>query len=132
MKNVFYLMVSMLLIAIACNSNSQNESLAYDGFNQKVADSVLHYLQEEKFDLVYNKFDNVISRQLNEEQLAVVWAQINGQFGKFVKTIDIRTEKSNYGETVVQKCEFEKANLNFTLTFGKGGRIVGIYFKPTN
>jgi hypothetical protein len=95
-----------------------------------LADSILIYFQEEQFDKIIPHFDDKVKARLNKELLAVAWAQLNTQYGKYSKSEFYRAEKLNaVGDRIVYVTYFGSQKLYFELVFGKDNKIAGIYFK---
>ena len=127
-----FLAVCVTLIFVGCGSRVTNVQNT-EGFEEQIAlaDSILLYFQQERFDKIVVHFDDKVKAQLNEKQLAAVWAQLNAQAGKYTKSEFYRAEKMNaVGDRVVYKCNFSFQRLYFQLVFGKDNRIIGIFFKP--
>lgn len=96
-----------------------------------LADSILWYFQQEQFDKIVRHFDDNMKQQLNKEQLAVAWAQLNTQFGKYTKSEFYRAEKLDMaGDSIVYLCHFVSQKLYFQLVLGNGNQVIGLYFKP--
>ena len=95
-----------------------------------LAESILSYFQQEQFDKIVDHFDAKIRLQMNKEQLAVVWAQLNAQFGKYTKSEFYSAQKmNNVGDRIVYTCYFGSQKLYFQLALGKENKIIGFYFK---
>jgi hypothetical protein len=96
-----------------------------------LADSILLYFQQEQFKNIVVHFDNKLKAQLNKEQLAVVWAQLNTQMGKYWKGGYYKTEKLNaVGDRITYECYFGTQKLHLQFVFGNENRIMGIFFVP--
>ncbi|MDR1181368.1 MAG: DUF3887 domain-containing protein [Bacteroidales bacterium] len=130
-KSYLFLTVVMVVFCIGCGSRSMNRNIESAQEQVVLADSILLYFQLEQFDKIVRHFDDNVKRQLNKEQLAVVWAQLNTQFGKYSKSEFYGAEKLDaVGDKVVYKSNFGSQKLYFELIFGKDNKIVSIYFKP--
>jgi hypothetical protein len=114
--------------------NTSAPKVAKDTANAEqlaLADSILLYFQQEQFDKIVPHFDDNVKRQLNKEQLAVVWAQLNTQIGKYEKSEFYGVEKIDaVGDKIVYKSNFGSQQLYFQLILGKDNKIAGIFFKP--
>lgn len=130
------LVLSLLVVCIMCNActtkNQNTEDIRPTEFSEQIAltESILVCFQQEKFDEVEKHFSNNMRKQLSKEQLAVLWAQLNSQFGKFSKSRFYSAEKLHViGDKIVYQCDFGSQQLYFQLVFGKDNRISGLFFK---
>ena len=133
-KKLFLGVVVMCLTVLyaSCGSRSAS-SQNVEGFEDQIAlaDSILLYFQQEQFDKIVVHFDDNMKQHLNKEQLAVVWTQLNTQFGKFAKSEFHSAQKIDaVGDRIVFQCNFGSTRLYFDLIFGKDDKIAGMFFKP--
>jgi hypothetical protein len=123
----------MAVVYTGCGNTSAHK-VAKDTANAEqlvLADSILLYFQQEQFDKIVPHFDDNVKRQLNKEQLAVVWAQLNTQIGRYGKSEFYGVEKIDaVGDKIVYKSNFGSQQLYFQLILGKDNKIAGIFFKP--
>ncbi|MDR1584404.1 MAG: DUF3887 domain-containing protein [Prevotellaceae bacterium] len=128
-----YLIVACLTaFYVSCGSRSARAQNV-EGFEEQIAlsDSMLLYFQQEQFDKIVRHFDDNLKQQLNKEQLATVWVQLNAQLGKYTKGELYSAEKIKaVGDKVVYQCYFGSQKLYFLLFYGKDNKIAGIFFKP--
>jgi len=131
-KFKYLLVVCITVFCVNC-SRQANTSKVEDNKDQiALADSILFYLQQEQFDKIIDHLDVSLIMQLNKEQLAVVWAQLNTQVGKFAGSEFYKIEKiDNIGNKVIYKCDFGSQQLYFQLVLGKENRIMGLFFKTS-
>jgi hypothetical protein len=130
-KSYLFLTVVMVVFCIGCSAPSMNRNIESAQEQVVLADSILLYFQLEQFDKIVRHFDDNVKRQLNKEQLAVVWAQLNTQFGKYSKSEFYGAEKLDaVGDKVVYQSYFGSQKLYFQLVLGKDKQVIGLYFKP--
>ena len=131
-KFKYYIIVCITIFYFGCNLRQANTANFDENKDQiALADSILLYFQQEQFDKIVTHFDDKMKQLLNKEQLAVVWALLNTQFGKYKKSEFYGIEKINdVGDKVVYKCFFGSQKLYFQLVLGKENRVVGLFFKP--
>ena len=111
------------------NRTPADRSLA-DSKQLALADSILWYFEQEEFDKMVRHFDDKLKIQLSEEQLAVIWAQLNTQFGKYTNSEFYGTQKLDaVGDRVVYQSHFGSQKLYLQLVFGKDNRVIGLFFK---
>ena len=114
-----------------CSNTKSRDKAEADPEQVALAESILSYFQEEQFDKIVEHFDAKMRLQMNKEQLAVVWAQLNAQVGKYANSEFYGTEKiNNVGDKVVYTCYFGSQKLYFQLVLGKENKIIGFFFKP--
>jgi hypothetical protein len=116
---------------IGCSNSGSGNKAAANQEQIVLTDSILLYFQQERFDKIVDHFDENMKLGLNKEQLAVVWAQLNAQFGKYAKSEFYSADKiSDAADRIVYRCDFGSQKLYFQVVFGKDNRVSGIYFKP--
>ena len=124
----------LFCLSVLFNGCSNTSSKGKEVANQEqvaLAESLLLNFQQEQFDKIVVHLDEKIKQQLNKEQLAVVWAQLNTQFGKYTKSEFYKAEKvNNVGDKVVYICYFGSNKLYFQLLLGKENRVIGLFFTP--
>ena len=133
MKIIRYLCLlfwlSTLCIGCSNTSTSSRDNVAVNPEQIALADSILSCLQQEQFDKIVDHFDENLKMQLNKEQLAVVWAQLNTQFGKYSRNEFYKAEKIDaVGNKIIYQCYFGNKKLYFQLVLGKENRIIGLFF----
>ena len=124
--------VCLTVLYVSCGSRSISPPNV-EGFEEHIAitDSILLYFQQEQFDMIVRHFDANVSRQLNKEQLAVVWAQLNTQFGKYANSeLNSAQKLDAVGDRIVYQSHFGSKRLYFELIFGRDNKITSIHFKP--
>lgn len=133
MKRVKFLSILfgfLVLFGSCLNTGSKDKSVA-NPEQVALADSILLYFQQEQFDKIVPHFDDKMKLALNKEQLAVVWAQLSTQVGKYTKSEFHGAQKiSAIGDRIVYTCYFGSQKLYFQLVFGKDNQVSGLYFKP--
>ena len=129
----FNFLVSIFITAfcIGCNSRQVNTTNVEEYKEQiALADSILFYFQQEQFDKIVSHFDDNMKRQMNKEQLAVVWAQLNA-IGKYAQGEFYGVGKINdVGDKVTYICYFGTQKLYFQLVLEKDNQVIGLFFKP--
>jgi len=133
MKNLGYICILCCLPVLyyGCSNTKSGDKTGADLEQVALTDSILSYFRLEQFDKVVIHFDDVLKRQLNKEQLAVMWAQLNTQVGKFTKSEFFGAEKIvDVGDKIVYTCYFSSQKLYFQLVFGKENQVVGLFFTP--
>jgi hypothetical protein len=124
-----------LLFEFGCNSHQTNTTKTEEGNKEQIAlaDSILSYFQQEQFDKIEFHFSDKLKAQLNKEQLAVVWAQLNTQAGKYSNSQFYKAEKVNaIGDRITYECYFGTQKLYFQLVLGKDNQIIGLFFMPNH
>ena len=126
----FCIIYCLSILFFGCSNKAKDKANA-NPEQIVLAESILSYFQQEQFDKIVEHFDDKMRLLMNKEQLAVVWAQLNTQFGKCTKNEFHSTQKvNNVGDMIVYTCYFGSQKLYFQLALGKENKIIGIYFKP--
>jgi len=116
---------------IGCANSGSRDKATANPEQVALTESILMYFQQEQFEKIVVHFSDNVKKQMNKEQLAVVWAQLNAQAGKFTKSEFYSAEKIGaVGDRVVYQCHFGSQKLYFQLVFGKDNKVTGIFFKP--
>jgi hypothetical protein len=127
MKKIVSNIIIAWLFILSCSSNGT----IINPEQKHIVDTVLLYMQQEKFDKVVSYFDESIKIQLNKEKLASVWAQLQVQVGKYEKSEFFKSQKiDKIGTKVIYKSYFGSTKLNFEVIFGKENKIIGMFYKP--
>ena len=126
----FSIICCLSVLFFGC-SNKEKDKANANPEQIALAESILSYFQEEQFDKIVEHFDAKMRLLMNKEQLAVVWAQLNTQFGKYTKNEFHSVRKvNNVGDMIVYTCYFGSHKLYFQLMLGKDNQMIGMYFKP--
>ena len=133
MRNLGFILVLFCLSAFyaGCTGSGSRNKAAANQEQVALAESILLYFQQEQFEKIVDHFDDKMKMQLNKEQLAAVWAQLNAQAGKYAKSEFYSAAKiGTAGDRVIYLCQFGSQKLYFQLVFGKSNKIAGLFFKP--
>lgn len=103
-------------------------SLTADGFVR--ARSVLAHLQAGRGDSLSAMLHPSVRAQLPVPVLSVLWTEIEGKTGKLLGQGSWRTRRTGGFRQDLCRLEFEKAALDFTLTFDDSLRVAGLFFSP--
>lgn len=115
--------VLFLLLFLFCTA-----SLAADGFVR--ARRVLVYLQAGCGDSLSAMLHPSVRAQLPVPVLSALWAGIEEKTGKLRSMGNWRTRRTGGFRQDLCRLEFEKAALDFTLTFDDSLRVAGLFFNP--
>lgn len=96
-----------------------------------VAQELVESLVREDFTAVTRDFDSQMADRLTAEKLKDAWGLTIGQFGPFVKQIDMRTERYWKFTAVIVICEFARSKMDIKVTFNRLGKISGLWILKT-
>ena len=96
-----------------------------------VAAELVESLVRGDFEAVTREFDTETAAQLPPGRLKEAWDQTIELFGPFVKQLESRTERYWKYTTVIVTCEFAKSKLDIKVTFGRSGKISGLWILNT-
>ncbi|MBA3631725.1 MAG: DUF3887 domain-containing protein [Acidobacteria bacterium] len=99
--------------------------------NVSKARAFVDLLAKKDFSAAETYFADEVKANLPAVKLAEVWNSLVAQFGNFKRQTDVKTEKVKDFEVVVIVGEFERANLDISLTLDKNGKIGGLFFTPS-
>jgi dienelactone hydrolase len=88
-------------------------------------------LGKKDFQTAETYFNDQVKAQLSAAKLAEVLNSLTPQVGNFKDQTEVKTDKINELEIVVITVEYEKANLDFQMSFDKNGKIGGFFFRPS-
>ncbi len=121
-KIILFLLFIFFIFANVFAQNTDNVSKA------KI---FVDLLAKKDFRAAETYFSDEVKAQLSAEKLAEVLNSLTPQVGNFKGQTDVKTEKIKDAEIVVVTVEFEKANLDFQMSFDKNGKIGGFFFRPS-
>jgi len=99
--------------------------------NVSKAKSFVDLIAKKDFQTAETYFSDEVKAQLSAAKLAEVLNSLTPQVGNFKRQSDVKSEKLKDFEIVVITVEFEKANLDFQMSFDKNGKIGGFFFRPS-
>jgi dienelactone hydrolase len=99
--------------------------------NVSKAKTFVDLLAKKDFVKAETYFSDEVKAQLSAEKLAEVLNSLTPQIGNFKNQASVKSEKSKDWEIVVVTVEFEKANLDFQMSFNQKGEIGGFFFRPS-
>lgn len=83
-----------------------------------------------EFEKASDSFNGTMRKGLPPDKLKQVWQTIEGQFGKFKQTGDIRLETDGKFQSVFVTTEFERGTLATKVVFDAENKIAGLFFVP--
>jgi dienelactone hydrolase len=99
--------------------------------NVSKARTFIELLAKKDFQTAETYFSDEVKAQLSAAKLAEVLNSLTPQVGNFKRQSDVKSEKLKDFEIVVITVEYEKANLDFQMSFDKNGKIGGFFFRPS-
>jgi dienelactone hydrolase len=102
-----------------------------DEDNISKAKAFVDLLAKKDFTAAETFFADEVKAKLPAVKLEEVWNSLVAQVGNFKRQTDVKTEKVKDFEVVVIVGEFEKANLDISLTIDKNGKVGGLFFTPS-
>lgn len=99
--------------------------------NVSKARAFVDLLAKKDFQAAETYFSDRVKTQVSAEKLAGVLNSLTTQIGNFKKQTDVKSEKDKDIEIVVVTVEYEKANLDFQMSFDANGKIGGFFFRPS-
>ena len=91
------------------------------------ANKLVDLLSKEDFAGVVAMFDATMKAALPEATLKQTWASVVQQAGPFKSRGSVRIAKEQGYDVVYVPCQFERANLNAKVVFGKSGEVAGFF-----
>ncbi len=89
------------------------------------SDSLLLYMQENKFEAAHNLFDDAVKTSLTQETLKNIWTQIHDKFGDYQSIDGAQNRKDGNYQVVVLNCTFSKETQPFQFAFNDKQKLVG-------
>jgi len=95
------------------------------------AKRVFELLRQDKFDEVATEFNAQMAAAITAAQLKEGWVSLQQQVGAFQSFIEERAATAGPGiHGVLLGCQFEKAAVNFSVTFDADNKIGGMRLSP--
>lgn len=83
-----------------------------------------------RFDRMRDGFDRTMRRELGAEQLATVWARVVGSVGRFERFGEPVQHLAGDITVVDVLLEFEAGQVTATVSFDRGGKVAGLFYRP--
>jgi len=133
MKNLFFLAALFLVFS---NISAQNENEKKESKDEKIkiSEEILKHFENNEFDSIVKKYEYTsdVAQVLTSSMLEQAWNGLYTQVGKFEKSEGVTIQEQGENKIVINKCKFEKGNLNLILTFDVENKIAGLRFIPVN
>jgi dienelactone hydrolase len=125
MKLINLILVFLLWTLFAFSSKAQNLDSC-----QSIAKQSINWLKDNHAERLYSLFSEDLKAKMDLQTTQSLWSQINAQMGDFQRIDSIFSKRLN--GLLVTNCilTFEKAQLNYKLTFNQAQQIAGIFFLP--
>jgi hypothetical protein len=103
-----------------------------DAQHEAAARALLTNFNAGQFDDVEKTFDARMSEALPLAKVQAFAAQLASQVGKFKSVHDVKFSTEQGYAVVTLVSEYERATLDVNVVFGADGKVVGLFFKPSN
>jgi alpha-beta hydrolase superfamily lysophospholipase len=116
------------LFFIAANLFAQQKDFRYI----EDANNSIRLFAENKYDSLYQKFDENMAQQLKAEQLKAIWEQLEKVYGKFevIKSSQLLPNDNYWMVDVI--VGFTNQDVSTKITYDSTNRIAGLFFSPMN
>ena len=98
--------------------------------NADKAREIVDLLLQKEFAAVGPYLDTDMQKQLPTDVLAQSFGGLMAQIGAVKKQGDAKNSQAKGAEVVVVTVEFEKATLDFSMSFDEAGKVDGLFVKP--
>ena len=123
---------AFVVLVAACQSGPPiAPAMTIDQRNEAIARDLLSNLTAGRYEAAMKNFDATMKKQLPVVKLREVAQRLTKQLGtyKTAGTATFSTE-DNY-RIVTLPAIYERANINVRVVFDHGGRVTGLFFRPT-
>src|SRR5688572_10748772 len=117
--------LSLLFLLIVIGSSGQTKDSP-----ETLARKFVEMLSRKEFAKAYATMDETMAAAITEERLALIWSQINSQFGAYSHQKDATVESASGYTTVQLTCAFERSDAIVQVSYDSRGKVSGLYFKP--
>ena len=124
---VFMLLVVFSTAFLFCNSAGQDQDAGNDQLIVMAKDLV-NSLSQKDFSGAVKDFNSKMKKALPVSKVQEAWDSVIARNGPFKRRLAVRTGKIASYDVVYVTCEYEKANLDTKVVFGKDKQIAGLFF----
>ena len=121
------LIVICILLLGGCGAKKLSDNYSEDKL-KAAAEAVINSLNNEKYDEIEAMISEDLKKQLTADKIKEVWNSLKRR-GKYESISKIIFQEKKDYVVVVTVAKYEKGNIQFTLSFNKDMKLVGIYLK---
>lgn len=113
---------------VGCGAAKLSDTYSEDKL-KAASEEVIKNLNEENYSAIINGFGDELKSKLTEDKLREPWKAMKDKLGKYDSISKIAFQEKDGIATVVAICKYENGKAQFTLSFNKDMKMVGIYMK---
>lgn len=113
---------------VGCGATKLSDTYSEDKL-KAASEEVIKNLNEENYSAIINGFGDELKSKLTEDKLREPWKAMKDKLGKYDSISKIAFQEKDGIATVVAICKYENGKAQFTLSFNKDMKMVGIYMK---
>jgi PBP1b-binding outer membrane lipoprotein LpoB len=123
---ILLIVISIVLLG-GCGAKKLSDNYSEDKL-KAAAEAVINSLNNEKYDEIEAMISEDLKKQLTADKIKEVWNSLKSR-GKYESISKIIFQEKKDYVVVVTVAKYEKGNIQFTLSFNKDMKLVGIYLK---
>lgn len=123
---ILLIVISIVLLG-GCGAKKLSDNYSEDKL-KVAAEAVINSLNNEKYDEIEAMISEDLKKQLTADKIKEVWNSLKSR-GKYESISKIIFQEKKDYVVVVTVAKYEKGNIQFTLSFNKDMKLVGIYLK---
>lgn len=130
MKKLYRICLVMLcgIMFIGCGASKLSSNYSEDKL-KKASEEIIANLNDEKYDQIVEKGNDKFKKALPGDKIKTAWEKLNKNIGKYDSISKIVYQESDGVAIVVANAKYEKGNVQFTLSYDKDMKLVGIFVK---
>lgn len=126
LSKIFLIILSVLMLG-GCGAAKLGKEYNKDKL-KKAAENVIQNMNDEDYDSVINGMRDDLKKSISKDQLKSAWSKYKG-IGKFNSVSKMIFAEKNNVAIVIAIAKYDKSNVQFTLSYDKNMKLVGIYIK---
>ena len=93
------------------------------------AEEIINDLNEEKYEAIVSMGDDKLKEALSVDKLKEAWGNFKDKVGKYDSISKITYQESKGNAIVIVKANYESGKIQFTLSYNKDMKLIGIFMK---
>lgn len=127
-----YLLVPTFLFVCISAQAQVNTNMNKEQHQVNVAKEIINSFEKNEFAKIPDYFDANMQKKLSPQNLKKFWGGLKQQVGNFKQLLDSSTKTTQKGQMLIQTLEFEKATLDFQLTFNPNNQVTAMTLTKSN
>lgn len=129
MKKLYKFIIGILCMYMlgGCGASKLSDNYNENKLKES-SEKLIDCFNNEKYDNIVDGMDDSLKKQVSSDQLKEAWSNFK-KVGKYKSISKIIFQEKNSIAIVVVIAQYENSNVQFTLSYNKDMKLVGVYFK---